>query len=394
MEYKKVVLKPKEDIRIRRGDLWIYDNEILTKTKNFQKGEIVKVFNSEMSFVGIGYINSESKITIRILTRHEDDKVDEKFFRKRIEISDKMRKTVRADNKFYRMVYAESDFLPGLVVDRFDNYLIVQITTAGMERFKHHVFDILKDIYPESIIIEKSIGNSRAKEGLKNINRIITKNSTSKTIINVNEIRFGVDFLKSQKTGFFLDQRDNYLLIKNISKNREVLDVFSYLGAWGLHAYKFGAKNVNFIEISEEFINQTSDNVKLNEFKDSDFEYTRADAIKHLKILSKSNIKKDLIILDPPAFVKSRSRVRQAMRGYKEINLRALKILNPNSYLISCSCSHFLSKNDFIKVIYEASLDAKRRIKLITFNHQPYDHSILLPMFQSEYLKCGLFFVY
>lgn len=394
MDYKKVILKPKEDIRIRRGDVWIYDNEIASDISNYEKGEIVKIYNSDVSFIGIGYINPLSKITIRLLTRDENEVINKDFLENRIRVSDEMRNTVNPMNNFYRMVYAESDFLPGLVIDRFDNHFIVQITTAGMERFKKNIFEILSNMYPNAIIIEKSVTTSRSKEGLDDINRMITKNSSSKTVIEVNGVKFYVDFLKSQKTGFFLDQRENYLLLKNISKNREVLDVFSYLGAWGLHAYKFGAKSVGFIEISQEFLNQTKENVRLNEFKESDFKYTRADAIKLLKELSKSGLKKDLIILDPPAFVKSRNRVKQAMRGYKEINLRAFRMLKPNSYLITCSCSHFLSKDDFIKVIHSASLDAKRRIKLISFNSQPYDHSILLPMFQSEYLKCGLFFVY
>jgi len=394
MNYKKVILKPKEDIRIRKGDVWIYDNEIASDISNYKNGEIVKIYNSDISFIGIGYINPVSKIAIRLLTRDERDVINKEFFEKRIKVSDEMRNTVNPKNNFYRMVYAESDFLPGLVIDRFGDYFIVQITTAGMERFKKDIFEILIGMYPNAIIIEKSVTTSRSKEGLDDINRMITKNSSSKTIIEVNGVKFNIDFLKSQKTGFFLDQRENYLLLKGISKNREVLDVFSYLGAWGLHAYKYGAKSVDFIEISQEYLNQTKENVKLNEFKESDFKYTRADAIKLLKELSKTGIKKDLIILDPPAFVKSRKRVKQAMKGYKEINLRALRMLNPKSYLITCSCSHFLSKDDFIKVIYSASLDAKRRIKLISFNSQPYDHSILLPMFQSEYLKCALFFVY
>ena len=210
----------------------------------------------------------------------------------------------------------------------------------------------------------------------------------------VNGLKFKIDFLKSQKTGFFLDQRDNYLLLRDIAGGREVLDAFSYAGAWGLHARYFGARHVDFLEISGEYMKQARENAALNGFTEEDFTFIQDDAIKVLKEMSRAGIGKDIVILDPPAFVKARSKVQEAKRGYKEINLRALKMIRPGGFLISCSCSHFLEKDDFIRVIMDAARDAGRRIKLIEFKTQPYDHAVLLPLFQSDYLKCALFYVY
>jgi 23S rRNA (cytosine1962-C5)-methyltransferase len=207
-------------------------------------------------------------------------------------------------------------------------------------------------------------------------------------------LKFKVDFLKSQKTGFFLDQRDNYLLLDPIAAGREVLDAFSYAGAWGLHARHFGARHVEFLEISGEYMKQARENAELNGFGADGFAFIQEDAIRVLKEMSKAGIGKDVVILDPPAFVKSRSKLNEAKRGYKEINLRALKMLRPGGHLISCSCSHFLGRDDFIAVIQDAARDAGRRIKLLEMKSQPYDHAVLLPLFQSDYLKCALFYVY
>ena len=292
------------------------------------------------------------------------------------------------------MVYGEADLLPGLVIDRFDDYFIVQITTAGMENFKEEVLAIVAEIHPEAVLIEKSLTVAREKERLPVFNRMLTPERPAEKIISVNGLKFKIDFLKSQKTGFFLDQRDNYLLLKDIAAGREVLDAFSYAGAWGLHARHFGADHVEFLEISGEYMQQARENVVLNGFGAEGFTFNQDDAIKVLKDMSKAGISKDIVILDPPAFVKARNKVQEAKRGYKEINLRALKMIRPGGFLISCSCSHFLGKDDFIGVIIDAARDAGRRIKLLEFRGQPYDHAVLLPLFQSDYLKCALFYVY
>lgn len=393
-EYKKLQLKPHEEKRILDGEFWAYDNEVRGSLKGFASGEICRLYSSGDMYIATGYVNPLSTIVFRVLSYDPDAVIDRDFLRRRIEEADRQRRDLRPDNAYYRMVYGEADFLPGLVIDRFDDYFIIQITTAGMERFKDEVFAVIMAMYPGAACIEKSLVAAREKEGLPLINRLVTPGRPAEKTILVNGLKFRIDFLKSQKTGFFLDQRDNYLLLSSISAGKEVLDAFAYAGAWGLHACRFGARHVEFLEISGEYLEQARENAALNGFAVDRLSFVKDDAIKALKEMSKAGVLKDIVILDPPAFVKSRAKLKEARRGYKEINLRALKMVRPGGHLVSCSCSHFLSKADFLDTVQEAARDAGRRIKLIALNGQPYDHAVLLPLFQSDYLKCALFYVY
>jgi 23S rRNA (cytosine1962-C5)-methyltransferase len=392
-EYMKLFLKPHEEKRILDGEFWAYDNEIRS-LKGFVPGEICRLYSAEGMYVASGYVNPLSTIAFRVLSYDPDDVIDREFLRQRIEAADRQRRVLRPENAYYRMAYGEADFLPGLVIDRFADHFIVQITTAGMENFKEDVFAVIAEMYPGAVIIEKSLVAAREKEGLPLINRMVTPGAAPEKVIEVNGVKFRVDFLKSQKTGFFLDQRDNYMLLEPISRGREVLDAFSYAGAWGLHAGRFGARHVEFIEISGDYMAQARENAALNGFAAEGLSFVQDDAIKVLKEMSRAGEGKDIVILDPPAFVKSRAKLKEALRGYKEINLRALKMLRPGGFLVSCSCSHFLGRDDFIAVIQDAARDAGRRVKLIELRGQPYDHAVLLPLFQSDYLKCALFNVY
>ncbi|MBN2398877.1 MAG: class I SAM-dependent rRNA methyltransferase [Candidatus Aminicenantes bacterium] len=394
VEYKRLVLKPHEEKRILGGEFWVYDNEIAGNLKEFAAGELCRLYSSTDMYVATGYVNPASTISFRVLSYDPEATIDRDFFLKRILEADSQRLALRPKNRYYRMVYGEADFLPGLVIDRFDDYFIVQITTAGMENFKDNILAIVSEMYPQAVLVEKSLTLAREKEQLPSFNRVVTPERPAEKVISVNDLKFKIDFLKSQKTGFFLDQRDNYLLLRDIAAGREVLDAFSYAGAWGLHARRFGAKHVEFLEISGEYMQQARENAVLNCFNEADFTFTQNDAIKMLKEMSRAGINKDIIILDPPAFVKARNKVSEAKRGYKEINLRALKMIRPGGFLITCSCSHFLEKEGFIQVIMDAARDAGRRIKLIEFRRQPYDHAVLLPLFQSDYLKCALAYVY
>jgi 23S rRNA (cytosine1962-C5)-methyltransferase len=394
VEYKKLVLKAHEENRILNGEFWVYDNELRGNWKHFQAGELCRLYSAEDMYIASGYVNPASTIAFRVLSYEPEAVIDRDFLRRRIETADRQRLSLRPGNAYYRLAYGEADFLPGLVIDRFDDYFIIQITTAGMENLKQDVFAIVLEMYPGAVLIEKSLALAREKEGIPSINRVVNPGAGPEKVIEVNGLKFRIDFLKSQKTGFFLDQRDNYLLLESIAAGREVLDAFSYAGAWGLHARRFGAKHVEFLEISGEYMKQARENVALNGFGEEDFSFIQDDAIKILKEMSKAGVNKDIVILDPPAFVKARSKVQEAKRGYKEINLRALKMIRPGGFLVSCSCSHFLSKDDFVALIQDAARDAVRRIKLIELKSQPYDHAVLLPLFQSEYLKCALFYVY
>lgn len=389
-QYKKIFLKKDQEKRILRGESWIYKDEIQGSTGGFTPGELVKIYSWKKEYIATGYVNTATTIAVRVLSRDENQTIEETFFKKRIQAADNLRKELNPDNRYYRMVYSEADQLPGLVIDRYEDYFVVQVTTAGMENFKQNIFSIIAQFYPGSVIIEKSIGSSRQKENLETLNRLVIPDRSPEKIIKINELQFKLNFLNSQKTGFFLDQRENYLLLKNISQGKEVLDVFSYSGAWGLHAHLFGAKNVQFLEVSRQYLDQTQENISLNRFDSGNFKLTHGDAVPILKEMSRDNTRKDIIILDPPAFIKSRSKIKEGLRGYKEINLRAIKMINPGGFLITCSCSHFFSREDFLDVINKAAFDAHRRIKLLAYKTQPYDHPILLPLYQSEYLKCAL----
>ncbi len=393
-DYPKLFLKKGEETRILKGEFWVYDNEIASPLKEFARGQLVRLFTAESQYLATGYLNPDSVIAFRLLSRRADERIDRDFLRERIAAADRQRRSARPDSLYYRMAYGEADFLPGLVIDRFDDYIIVQITAAGMEAFKEDIFSIIGELYPEAVIVEKSLNIARQKEGLEAINRVVTAGRGPEKIIGLNGLRFKVDFLKCQKTGFFLDQRENYLLLQNISSGREVLDAFAYAGAWGLHAYRFGARRVDFLEISNDYLLQAQENVRLNGFNPDDFGFIREDAVKVLKEMSQAGVRKDLIILDPPAFVKSRAKLREGLRGYKEINLRALKMVTAGGFLVSCSCSHFLDREEFLRVVGDAAQDAGRRVKLLAFPVQPFDHGVLLPLWQSDYLKCALFYVY
>ena len=393
-EYKKLFLKPHEEKRLLEGEFWAYDNELRGPLKEFAAGELCTLHAADGAYVASGYVNPRSTIAFRVLSYDPDEALDRELLRRRLLEADRQRRDLRPDNEYYRLAYGEADFLPGLVVDRFADYLIVQVTTAGMENFKQDVFAILGEMHPGAVLVEKSIAQAREKEGLEQANRMVTAGAPPEKVITVNGLKFRVDFLRSQKTGFFLDQRDNYLLLAPICRDREVLDAFAYAGAWGLHACRFGARRVEFLEISGEYMAQARENAVLNGFAAERLEFIQDDAIKRLKEMSKAGARRDVVVLDPPAFVKSRAKLAEALRGYKEINLRALKMIRPGGFLVTCSCSHHLDRDGFQAMVLDAARDAGRRVKLIEMRGQPYDHAVLLPLYQSEYLKCALFYVY
>jgi 23S rRNA (cytosine1962-C5)-methyltransferase len=388
--YPKIRLKKGEEKRLLKGELWVYRDQIQGDIDGFPPGEWVTLYSWKTDYLATAYVNRATTIAARVLTRDENEVLDRDFFKQRIEAADRLRRALDPGNRYYRMVYSEADWLPGLVIDRYDNYLVVQVTTAGMEKVKSTLFSILSELYPDSILVEKSIGASRLKEKLEPVNRLISPGKPPETIVEINQLKFKLNFLESQKTGFFLDQRENYPLLRHISRGKDVLDVFCYAGAWGIHAYRWGASSVQFLEISASFLEQARENMQLNHGNSSDFTFTRADAVQTLKKMSRERIRKDLIILDPPAFIKSRRHINEGRRGYKEINLRAITMLNPGGFLVTCSCSHFFTREDFLDTLRRAAADAQREVKLLAFKTQPYDHPMTLAHPPSEYLKCAL----
>jgi len=391
--YQVLTLKPHKEKRLLAGEFWIYAGEIASPLELYQPGEPVILCKSDSTKLGVGYVNPLSTIAFRLLDRDPSIRFDETLLKERITVAERQRQAINPNVCCYRMVYSEADMLPGLVIDRYESHLVVQITTAGMERMRDTIFAILADRYPQATLIEKAIRTPRFKEGLEEVNRI-DKGEVAVISLDINGVRLDADLLGGQKTGFFLDQRDNYRLLKNIARGAQVVDAFAYAGAWGLHALHYGASQVEFIEISSDSCELIEKNLVLNAIAPDLHQISCIDAFKRLKELSLNRGQKDIVILDPPAFVKSKHKIREAVRGYKEINLRALHMLKPGGYLISCSCSHFLDRPTFLDTITTAAQDARRRVKLIEYRGQPYDHAILLPMEHGDYLKCALFYVY
>lgn len=379
---EKIFIKPTK----RFGHLWIYRNEILSKIDHLDAGSMVKVFEERKEkFIGIGYINPKSTITVRVLTFLEEA-IDRNFLKKRISESIRYREDFLGLKNTYRAVFSESDFLPGLIVDRYDNSVVIQITTAGMECLKEKILDVVDElINPENIILRNDT-SSRIKEGLKLEKKVVKGDLSGLPTIIEDDVKFQIDPLHGQKTGFFLDQRENRLSLKSFINSGEGLDLFCYLGAWSIHLAKRGA-TVRGIDSSERAIEIAKENAKLNGVEDR-VKFIKADAFDFLKWEAKRGKKYDFIILDPPAFVKSKGEKRDAIEGYINLNKAALKLLKINGILATSSCSQLISETEFEGIIKEA-LKASNKMGIVLHKGtQSKDHPILLTMPETAYLKC------
>ncbi len=379
-------LKKNEEKRILAGHLWIFSNEIEDFPSHIEPGAIVDAEDYRGSFIGRGYFNPRSLISVRILTR-EKEEIDTAFFKKKIQFAYGYRKEIFPSEKSYRIVYSEGDFLPGLIIDKYDNSLVIQSLTAGIEKQLDIISNVLKEIFNPEVIIARNDVSIRELEGLKPEIRTLYGKLPDNLIIERNGIKFSVDIISGQKTGFFFDQCENYLKLKDIVTNKDVLDGFCYIGGWSLHAARYGAKSVIGIDSSEKAISLAKENASINGFADK-CSFEAAEVFDRLRGLNKEGKKFDIIILDPPAFVKSRARIRQAIKGYKEINLQAMKLLKQGGYLITCSCSHHLSQEIFLDLLNDAASDAKKTARLIEVRTQARDHPILLSVKETGYLKC------
>ncbi|MBI3353735.1 MAG: class I SAM-dependent rRNA methyltransferase [Nitrospirae bacterium] len=379
-------LKKNEEKRILAGHLWIFSNEIEGFPSHIEPGAIVDAEDYRGSFIGRGYFNPRSLISVRILTR-EKEEIDAAFFKKKIQFAYGYRKEIFPSEKSYRIVYSEGDFLPGLIIDKYDNSLVIQSLTAGIEKQLDIISNVLKEIFNPEVIIARNDVSIRELEGLKPEIRTLYGKLPDNLIIERNGINFSVDIISGQKTGFFFDQCENYLKLKDIVTNKDVLDGFCYIGGWSLHAARYGAKSVIGIDSSEKAISLAKENASINGFADK-CSFEAAEVFDRLRGLNKEGKKFDIIILDPPAFVKSRARIRQAIKGYKEINLQAMKLLRQGGYLITCSCSHHLSQEMLLDLLNDAASDAKKTARLIEVRTQARDHPILLSVKETGYLKC------
>lgn len=383
----KAFLAKGKDKRVEYGHPWIFRSDIEEIKGDFSPGDIVDIYSSKNKFLAKGYINLKSQISIRILT-YEDEKIDYGFFAKRIEEAWEYRKRF-ADPNSCRVVFGESDFLPALIVDKFSDYLVIQTLALGIDKYKSQIVDILKNLIKPKGIYERNDVPVRTLEGLEQCKGFLTEEFETKIEMLENGIKFLVDMENGQKTGYFLDQKENRAALKPFVNGAKVLDCFCHTGSFSLHAANYGADSVLGIDISEHAATYSTQNALLNGF-DNICRFEAANTFDKLREFYDTGENFDVIILDPPAFTKSRSTIESAVRGYKEINLRAMKIIKKGGFLVTCSCSHHIDPDLFMDIIYDASIDARRRIRQVEFRTQSKDHPILLSSEETQYLKCAI----
>lgn len=415
-----VTLKKGEGRTIKAGGAWIFDNEIDTIVGTFTNGDIVTVHDFDGYPMGRGFINQNSKIRIRMMTRQSDQEIDTEFLRMRVQNAwdyrkqvmaggndsvigvDEAKKTIpgigttgRPDLNCCRVIFGEADFLPGLVVDKYADVLVVECLALGMEQFKETIVSLLKDILlADGIqirgVYERSDANERKKEGLLKVKDFIGDEFDTNVEIVENGVHYMVDVVNGQKTGFFLDQKYNRLAMQRICKGKKVLDCFTHMGTFALNAGIAGATEVTGLDISEYAVQQAKANATLNHLEDT-VHFRCANVLDELPKLAAAGEKYDVVILDPPAFTKSRQATKNAIKGYREINMKGLKLVKDGGYLATCSCSHFMTQELLAKTVKEAAKATHKRLRQVEFRTQAADHPILWAADESYYLK---FFVF
>ena len=389
-----VILKKGQGRTLNAGGLWFFDNEIAKIDGEFENGDIVAVLDFDGYFMGYGFINTKSKITVRLLTRKKDDVVDEKFIEKRVRDAWNYRKDT-IDTSSCRIIFGEADFLPGIVVDKFSDVLVVESLALGIDKLKPMILDCLKKVLAEDNITvrgvyERSDAKVRQNEGMERYKGFIGREFDTKVEIVENGVHYYVDVRDGQKTGFFLDQKNNRKSVQRIVKDKTVLDCFTHTGSFALNAGYAGAKEVLGVDASDLAVEQARENAQLNNLQDR-VKFMTADVFDLLPKLEEEGKKYDVVILDPPAFTKSRSSIKNAVKGYREINLRGLKLVKDRGYLVTCSCSHFMDPELFAKTIKEAAHGAHKRLRQVEFRTQAPDHPILWAADESYYLKFYIF---
>jgi len=380
----KIYLKKGEEVRIQEGHPWVFSNEIDHIVGFIKSGELAYVYAFDDTFLGKGYLNTNSKIFVRILSR-EDIEIDDAFFKSKILKAKQAREGLGYQNS-YRAFFGESDGIPGLIVDKYGDYLSIQILSLGIDIRKTQFIQILVDIFNPKGILERSDVSVRTKEGLEPFKGVIYGEVPTKVIIKENELTMSVDLMNGQKTGFFLDQQDNHNAVKPYVKNKNVLDCFANIGGFGLHAAFHGAKKVTCVDISALAVSDILNNAKLNGF--TQVEAIEKDVFDQLRAYQKEGKTFDTIILDPPAFAKNKDAIKRAYQGYKDINLQAMKIIEDGGYLYTCSCSHYMTIDLFLQMLQDAAKDAKKKVQMVEMRIQSKDHPALLGSDESLYLKC------
>ncbi len=386
-------LKPKEHYRIQKGHLWVFSNELANPPRDIASGETVKLFTHDKKFLGTGFYNPHSLIAVRLLTRKEEE-IDKKFFNNKFSEALSLREKIynQEETNAYRLVHGESDGLPGLIVDRFNQAIVLQAFSSGMDIHLPLICDVLQELLNPSVIILRNESPLRELEGLT-LHKEVVRGAHSKTVQTIHDagITFEVDLFEGQKTGFFLDQRENRKIIRTFSRGADVLDVFTNDGGFALNALYGGARSALLVDASKEALQRADRNAQLNKF--SDYSLVAADAFDTLDQMVESKESFDLVVLDPPSFTKSRKNLPGALKAYKRLNKLGLQLLRNGGFLATASCSHHVSEEDFLKSIDQAALAAGCQLRLIHKNSQPFDHPVLLAMPETSYLKFACFYV-
>lgn len=394
MEKAIVVLKKGEGRTLKSGGLWVFDNEISKIEGEFTNGDLVTVNDFDGYCMGTGFINTNSKITVRMMSRIKGQEIDEEFLMQRVKDAWEYRKST-VDTSSCRIIFGEADFLPGLVIDKFADVLVVQSLALGIDRLKETIINLLKEVLKADGIeirgvYERSDAKVRTQEGMERIKGFIGEAFDTKVTIVENGVKYIVDIEDGQKTGFFLDQKYNRLAIQRICKDAKVLDCFTHTGSFALNAGIGGAKSVLGVDASELGVAQARENASLNGLEKV-VQFKCADVFELLPELEAAGEKFDVIILDPPAFTKSRNSVKNAIKGYREINLRAMKLLKDGGFLATCSCSHFMTPELFTETVGQAARNVRKRLRQVEYRTQAPDHPILWAADESYYLKFYIF---
>ena len=392
-----VKLKKGEGRYLKAGGAWVFDNEIDECIGDYENGDIINLIDFDGYPMGVGYINNNSKIRVRMLSRKPDTVIDSKLFYDRVKAAWEYRKTVLAEPDLgaCRIVFGEADFLPGITIDKYEDVLVVESLALGIDRFKETIIDELKKVLAEDGIAirgvyERSDARERKKEGLPQHKGFIGDAFDTDVEIVENGIHYMVDVVNGQKTGFFLDQKYNRLAMQKICRGKKVLDCFTHMGTFALNAGFGGASSVLGLDISEYAVEQARANAKLNHL-DSIVSFKAANVFDELPRLVEEGEKYDVVILDPPAFTKSREATKKAVKGYREINMKGLKLVSDGGYLATCSCSHFMTQELFTKTVKEAAKAVHKRLRQVEFRTQAPDHPILWAADESYYLKFIIF---
>lgn len=385
----RLVLRAGHDRRIRAGHPWVFSNEIDRIEPESAAGGATEVFSHRGDFLGTAYFNPHSLIAARLLSRQRESIDSSDFFIERIRSAFEYRQRIYPQERALRIVHGEGDGLPGLVVDRYDDVLSIQLLTLGMEQRRPAIVTALRELFHPQAIVARNDVAVRELEGLPQQVELLAGELPAELVVAEHGLKSKVDILGGQKTGHFLDQKENHLALKGRVDGRRVLDLFCYSGNWSLHAAHFGAREVIGADISHAAVELARDNARLNGFE-SRCSFVKADVFELLRELGRDRQRFGAIVLDPPAFVKSRKKLKEAIKGYLTVNRRAMELLEPGGYLFTCSCSYHMDRDTFVDTLRQAGQQAGRTLRLVEMRGQAYDHPVLLACPETEYLKCAV----